>query len=213
MISLRNLSFRASISLGSLAILLASGCATATKPTHHPIADISPTVPSAGPGAVAPARIIPSPTPPPVEASVHKNSVEPVAPIVPAVAASRATIKGSQEASILLDNFTAFVASIDGRKNAVGRNGWNAPLLIDTGRRMIEAEFNRGVFVARTTLVLEAKANAQYALKYATDAELFGHTSYCNFWIVDLATGAAVTPVEKASVEKITVAADRSILP
>jgi hypothetical protein len=131
----------------------------------------------------------------------------------PAAVALRATIKGSQEASILLDNFTVFVASIDGRKIPAGRNGWDTPLWIDVGHRVIEAEFNRGVFMARTKLTLAAKAQAHYALKYATDAELFGHNSYCNFWIVDLATGQAVTAVEKASVEKIAVAADRSILP
>ncbi len=213
MISFRTLFYRTSISLCSLALILASGCATATKPTQHPVADLSPTPLPVGPNVVAPARIIPSPTPPPAVANTHESPVEPVAPIAPPVVASRATIKGSQEASILLDNFTAFVASIDGRKNTAGRNGWDSPFVIDAGHRVIEAEFNRGVFMARTTLVLEAKANAQYALKYATDAELFGHTSYCNFWVVDLATGQTVTAVEKASVEKIAVTADHSILP
>jgi hypothetical protein len=113
-----------------------------------------------------------------------------------------ARIKGFEEKSALLDNFTAFVTAIDGQPIAAGRKGWDAPLEIKAGRRMLGVEFNRGVFVARAMLELEAVAEASYEVRYATDAQLFGHNSYCDFWIVDTGTGKIVTAVRKAPVQR-----------
>lgn len=113
----------------------------------------------------------------------------------------------------MLDNFTAFVCTVDGKKIAAGRNGWNLPLGIDAGHRILEVEFNRGVFVARAELELEAAPNAHYELKFATDAQLFGNNSYCNFWVIDATTGQTVTSIKKTSVEKMAVAPGQPLLP
>ncbi len=115
---------------------------------------------------------------------------------------------------MLLDNFTAFVASVDGRKVEAGRNGWNTPLSIDVGHRRLGVEFNRGVFYAKGQLEFDAVANARYELKYATDAELFGKNSYCNFWVIEVQSGQTVSLVSKAAVEKIAEPpARQSLLP
>lgn len=127
----------------------------------------------------------------------------PVTQLAPPAPAAHAHIRGSEQSSMLLDSFTAFVAAVDGQPVAAGRKGWNIPLEIPAGRRRITVEFIRGVFTARTELELDAVANASYQLQYATDAELFGHNSYCDFWIVNLATGRTQGAVKKAPVTKV----------
>ena len=128
----------------------------------------------------------------------------PATPLAPPPApVGHAHIRGSEQSSMLLDNFTAFVAAVDGQPVAAGRKGWNIPLEITAGQRRLTVEFIRGVFTAQTELELDAVPNANYQLQYATDAELFGHNSYCDFWIVNLATGRTSGAVKKAQVIKL----------
>lgn len=136
-------------------------------------------------------------TPQPVTSSAPATQLAPPAPV------GHAHIKGSEQSSVLLDNFTAFVAAVDGQPVAAGRKGWNAPVEIRAGHRRLTVEFIRGVFTAQAELGLDAVADAHYQLKYATDAELFGHNSYCDFWIVDVATGRTLGLVTKAPVTKV----------
>ena len=206
------------------ALILFSGCATAPKPAQKsaspaattlsvPPAQAPATKPAPAPGA-APAAENPVSAPlapPPSQSAAAPAPIPaptaPVTAVAPTATVGRATITGSQEASILLDNFTAFVASIDGKKVPLGRKGWDFPLAIEAGHRVLGVEFNRGVFLSRATLEFDAAANARYELKYNTDAELFGHNSFCNFWIVDASTGKAVSTIMKASVEKASESA------
>jgi hypothetical protein len=116
--------------------------------------------------------------------------------------AGQATIKGSEESSALLDNFTAYISAVDDRLVPAGRAGWNTPLELKAGRRILSVEFKRGVFSAKAKLELLAAAHAGYQLEYKTDAQLFGKNSFCDFWVVDAATGQAVTAVIRAAVEK-----------
>ena len=193
-----------------MAMISLSGCTTATK--SGPAAALP--APALPPATLAVAIPPPEKTPPASPAPPAAVKITPADPVEPAVPESRhATIKGTQEASILLDNFTAFVATVDGKKVAAGRRGWDAPLELMAGRRRLGVEFNRGVFVARAELELEAAADAKYELRYTTDAELFGRNSYCNFWIVDLGAGRTVTAVQKSSVEKSTPPQPAPILP
>lgn len=103
---------------------------------------------------------------------------------------------------MLLDNFTAYVAAIDGQPTSEGRKGWAGPIEIRAGRRVLTAEFVRGVFTSRAELAFEAAPDANYEVRFTTDAQLFGHNSFCDFWIVDLATGLKVTAVTKAPVTR-----------
>lgn len=120
----------------------------------------------------------------------------------PPVVVGTAKLKGSEESSALFDNFTAFVVAVNGLPVAAGRAGWNKSIDISAGTNTLTVEFNRGNFVARTDLELAAAAGASYEVKFASDARLFGQNSYCDFWIVDLGTSQAVTPVKKAPVKK-----------
>lgn len=126
----------------------------------------------------------------------------PAVPPAPPVVVGKARITGSEESSTLFDNFTAFIVAVNGRPVAAGRAGWNTPVEIPAGPNTLTVEFNRGNFIATTELDLAAKADASFELKFATDTKLFGQNSYCDFWIVDLGTSQAVTPVRKVPVKK-----------
>jgi hypothetical protein len=174
--------------------------ATVNGPTKPPLAE-QPRATPTRPAPAAPAQATPAPAKPePIPAVTTRQPV-------PAV--QHASIVGTQESSMMFDNFTAFITAIDGRKITAGRDGWNVPLEIETGHRTLNVEFNRGVFYAKGRLEFDAVANIRYEVKFATDAELFGHNSYCNFWVIDTATGKTVSMISKDSVEKIAEASAR----
>ena len=160
-----------------LALLLLTACTTTTPP---------PAGSSAGPAAPATGS---APTPP---AAAVVTDTRP------------ATITGSEETSALLDNFTAFITAVDGEKFAAGRKGWNQPVSLTPGRHKLAVEFIRGAFFARTELTLEAKPGAAYELRHTSDAQVYGEHTFCEFWIVDLATGEKVTPARRTGLGKLT---------
>ncbi|MBL9215977.1 MAG: hypothetical protein JNG83_10920 [Opitutaceae bacterium] len=118
----------------------------------------------------------------------------------PAARPATATVFGSEESSALLDNFTAFVTAVDGQPVAAGRRGWNLPLILPEGPHVLAVEFNRGLFQARAELPLHARAYRTYEVRHASDVQMFGQNSHCDFWIVDRATGEIVTPRQRARV-------------
>ena len=145
-------------------MLLLAGCVTTSSPVK----------------STAPVAVVTIATPsPPV--------------VVPVVEARPATITGSEESSTMLDNLTAYVAAVDGSAVVAGRESWKTPLTLPAGSHRLTVEFTRGVFFARAGLQLTARPGAAYQLKFATDAEVFGKNSYCEFWIVDTATGLSIT--------------------
>lgn len=163
-------------SLALLAAGLLAGCRTTT--TSAPVA------PENAPPSLAPAMQ-------PGNASVPPTDTRP------------ATIKGSEESSTLLDNFTAFITAIDGQPVSAGRKGWNEALNLTPGQHRLTVEFNRGSFFARTHLTLEAKPAAAYELRQANDAQVYGQHSFCEFWIVDTATDEKVTEPKRVSLDKV----------
>lgn len=103
----------------------------------------------------------------------------------------------------MLDNFTAFVMAIDGVRLTRGREGWNAPLPLKAGQRHLTLAFNRGVFVAQAEILFTAVSETAYQVKFATDAQLFGKNSFCEFWIVDAASGEPVSARVRAPLSRI----------
>ncbi len=136
-----------------------------------------------------------SPVKPTAPVTVVPTATSPAPAVVPAplVEAKPATITGSEDGSMMFDNLTAYVATVDGKAVAAGREGWKTPLTLAAGPHVLTVEFTRGVFFARASLQLTARTEAVYQLKFATDAEFFGKNSYCEFWIVDTATGQRAT--------------------
>ena len=158
-----------------LALLLLTACTTTTPPPA--VTPAGPVAPATGP---APAR-----------------------PAAPVLTDTRpATLRGSEETSTLLDNFTVFITALDDQPIGSGRKGWSQPIIFVPGKRRFAVEFIRGAFTARTELTLEAKPGAAYELRHASDAQVYGEHTFCEFWIVDLATGEKVTAPKRAELGK-----------
>jgi hypothetical protein len=170
--------------VGALAalLLLGAGCTTPTSPA---------TEPRSGPSATLTGSNEPAPAPKPA----------------PVVVAKPATITGSEETSTMFDNFTAYVAAIDGRPVEAGRAGWNTPLTLPAGPRRLSVAFMRGVFTAQADITFDARPEAIYQLKFATDAQIFGKSSYCEFWLIDTATGEKVVAPTRVPLTKVEPAA------
>jgi hypothetical protein len=103
----------------------------------------------------------------------------------------------------MLDSFTAFVAAVDGVSVSAGRQGWKTPLAIKAGPHRLAVAFNRGVFSAHCDMELQAQSGAAYQLKFATDAELFGKNTYCEFWVENTVTGKPVTERKRVPLDRI----------
>jgi hypothetical protein len=121
----------------------------------------------------------------------------------PAVVVIPATIRGSEETSTMLDNFTAFISALDDQPIGRGRAGWNQPITFNPGPRRLAVEFVRGAFFARTELVLDAKPGAAYELRHASDAQVYGGHTFCEFWIVELATGEKTAAPKRVALAKL----------
>jgi hypothetical protein len=183
-----SLPFRLLLILAAVAL---AGCTT-----------IAPTAGSAAGPAPAPAA-----APTPVRAPARAPAPAPVAvpaPPPPVVVLPPATLTGSEETSTMLDNFTVYVLAVDGVAVAGGRSGWNSPIPLPVGPHRLSLGFNRGVFAAQAELTIEAASATAYEVRFASDAQLFGQNSYCEFWIVDKATNQPVTPRVRSSLSRIT---------
>lgn len=124
-------------------------------------------------------------------------------PIAPAIELPPASITGSEETSTMLDNFTVFVAAVDGVPVTAGRDGWNTAVPLKAGQRRLTLVFNRGVFASQTEIDLTATSETAYQVKFATDAQLFGKNSYCEFWVANAVTGESVTARVRAPLSRI----------
>ena len=165
----------------ALATLLVGGCSTAPTSVAIKSPPAAPTLPAA---SVIPAA---------------RTDLPPAAP----VDARPASIKGSEESSTLLDNFTAFVVAVDDQPVAAGRKGWSQPFSLAPGQHRLTVEFNRGSFFARTDLTLDAKPGARYELRQANDAQVYGQHAFCEFWIVDQSTGQPVVAPKRVALDKL----------
>lgn len=119
-------------------------------------------------------------------------------PLAPYIGA--ASIMGSETHRALLDNFTAYVMGVDGRRVMAGRDGWKTQLMLSGGRHVITVAFQRGVFSATANLGLDAGADARYEVRFDSNVQLYGANTYCDFWIVDLASGKAVTVIQRGAI-------------
>ena len=80
------------------------------------------------------------------------------------------------------------------------RKGWNTPIILTAGPRMITAEFQRGVFVSRVEITFPAEAGHSYRLKFSSDVGFNGRNSYCDFWVEDMQTSKAVSGIVRGSI-------------
>jgi hypothetical protein len=109
-------------------------------------------------------------------------------------------IVGSQENMALLDDFTAFVIGVDGKRVMVGRKGWNVPLALMPGNRRLVLEFNHGIFVSNAVMNVPVTLGDSLELRYSTDVAVYGKNSYCDFWVIDSKSGKVVTDIVRGTV-------------
>lgn len=121
----------------------------------------------------------------------------------PEVELPPARISGYEERSALLDNFTVYVSAIDRVPVTAGREGWGTALTLKAGQRRLTLGFSRGVFAATAEVLLNATSESSYQVRFATDAQFLGKNSYCEFWIVDTATGQPATDRIRAELQRI----------
>lgn len=172
-------------SIPLVALLLLAGCAT-----------------PAGPASSAPAASLPATAP--ATAPVAKSADKPApAAAVPPAELKPASIIGAEEPSTMFDNFTVYVSAIDGRAVGAGRAGWNVPVPLPAGPRRVTLTFVRGVFTAHADLAFTARPEAAYRVRFSTDAQVFGKNSYCEFTIVDAATGEPVVPAARSPLARL----------
>jgi hypothetical protein len=123
-------------------------------------------------------------------------------PPPPVIELPPASITGSEEKSTMLDDFTAFIAAIDGTPVGTGRTGWQTPVLLKAGLRQLKVVFVRGVFTGVAELQLDARSEHAYQVCFATDAQFLGKNTYCEFWIVDTTTGQPATERVRATLQR-----------
>lgn len=121
----------------------------------------------------------------------------------PIAGTSVPNLKGSRitEGGMFGEEHTGFVYMIDLQSVINARDHWDQAIALTPGKHAIMAEYRFSNFKARATLALTASVGHSYQLmiKYERDnpSEL---KRFCDFWIVDLATGETVTPIHRAQV-------------
>lgn len=106
-----------------------------------------------------------------------------------------ATLVGSQEDVQVMDDFTAYVVGVDGKRLMEGRSGWNVPLKVSLGPHRVDVTFVRGAHSSFGSLFLNAVPNGAYQVKFSTDVGFNGPSTYCDFWVIDTRTGKAVSEI------------------
>ena len=113
---------------------------------------------------------------------------------------SLATLMGSHEKMTPIDDFTAYVLAVDGKRVISGLENWDAALPIQPGSRTVTVAFKRDPLNAQADLHLQAAAGGKYQIRFSTDAYFFGADTYCDFWIIDMATDKPVTGIVRGTV-------------
>jgi len=119
----------------------------------------------------------------------------------PAAGEASATLAGTQRHSAVLDDYTAFVSSVDGKCVMSGRAGWNDALPIAAGAHRITIHFVQGLSEAYVKLPLQAEAGHAYKIGYLDGGgTILGPGSYMDFWIDDLQSNQHVSPAIRSAV-------------
>jgi len=113
---------------------------------------------------------------------------------------SLATLVGSNEKSTPIDDFTVYILAVDGKRVISGRENWGTALPIQPGLRTITVAFMRNPLNAQADLQLQAIAGGKYQIQFSTDAYFFGADTYCDFWIIDIATQKPVTGIMRGTI-------------
>lgn len=133
--------------------------------------------------------------PPPPELQYRPPSVEGAASIV-----------GSRtQGSLGRDDWTAFVAAVDGKCVMARRKGWGEALPLAAGQRRLVVEFNHGVFVANTVFDLNVSSGDRYELRFKAGTMLYplsmlgAAAGHVDFSVVDRTSGRVVASIDRVA--------------
>jgi len=108
-----------------------------------------------------------------------------------------ATITGSRTSGeeFLEGEHTGQVLMIDSKLVRDSHDAWSKSIALAPGRHSIVAKYDHAHYMSQAFLTFEAKAGSAYQLAIKNGTEPPDEQRYCEFWIVDLATGRPVTEV------------------
>ena len=106
-----------------------------------------------------------------------------------------ATLLGFREKGTSPNDHTAYVLAIDGKRVMAGPQSWSTALPIQPGLHDITVAFQSGPFNTQADLQLQAEAGRKYQIQFSTDVQFLEANSYCDFWIIEIATGKPVTGI------------------
>ena len=106
-------------------------------------------------------------------------------------------IKGS---GLFAAEHSGFVLMVDRTFVKEAQGGWNRSIALSPGWHEISCKYQSSVFSSRAVFNIEAQAGITYELKIAPGMEGEDERRYCDFSIVDAATGNPLTAVKRCAV-------------
>jgi hypothetical protein len=105
-----------------------------------------------------------------------------------------ATILGSatKDSSFFGNDGVAYVRMVDYLNVLNASGGAAQPLPLAPGSHEITCEYSYSVFISRATFKLNARPGAAYQVRFEATKDASNDRRYCDFWIVDTASGAVV---------------------
>lgn len=122
---------------------------------------------------------------------------------------SLATLVGSQEEVTLFRNSMAFVVLVDDKHVMSARKitwkNWDSVVPIRPGLRNVRVMFvSAGLYNTYTDFQFQAVAGGKYQVRFSSDvgymAQYVGGNTYCDFWIIDVATQEPVTGIRRGRI-------------
>lgn len=123
---------------------------------------------------------------------------------VPPASGDVATIKGTynEDTGLFAAKHTGFVLMVDRKFVKNPEQSWNQPLALSPGTREIACEYHQSVFKARATFKLEVLPGVNYQIRISPGTEGDAEQRFCDFSIINTATGKPVTPIKHVTVSE-----------
>ena len=116
----------------------------------------------------------------------------------PAPGAPVAYLQGSsiKEDGLFGSEHRGFASMVDLKSIPDAADHWNEPIALSPGKRTIAVEYRYSNFMTRAYVAFDARPGVHYQLMIKNNRDNSPEARMFNdFWIVNLSTGAAVTPV------------------
>jgi hypothetical protein len=99
----------------------------------------------------------------------------------------------------LFDDDNTYVYAINGKKVMLEEEQWEQPVFITPGSHDVTLGFTKGAHMLFAKVHLTVAASTAYKAMSTCKTGFLGNYEYCDFWIVDSATGKAVSDVARGA--------------